>query len=370
MKVKRKALSNNIFWGILIVGSFWVIYIFRALTGPLVISALIAYILYPGVSWLTNKTPLERKHVVPLAYITFVLIFVGLFLYLSPIIIQQARTLTYGLKKIPQHITSIEEDMEQNFEIEIPLQTLWMELQEDTNQFLKPERVFRIIQQASANIVWVILIFVTSFYLIKDWEKLREALIGIAPVQEQPDIRRLHQEIKKIWKSYLRGQLLVMFLLFCLSWLGAVMIGLPGALFLGFLAGTLALIPTLGPAVATAIAALTAWVQGSTYLPISNLGMVILAVLVFQVVQLIEGIWLTPQIMGKRLRLHPGLVFVAVVGSLTIVGATLALIIVPLIGSIELIIRFANQKRKGLSPWDVEVLTPSDSKTDTSISAE
>lgn len=82
--------------------------------------------------------------------------------------------------------------------------------------------------------------------------------------------------------------------------------------------------------------------------------MVILAVAIFQVVQLVEGVWLTPQIMGRRLQLHPGLVLVAIIGSLISVGATMALIISPLIGSFEILIRYTRQKRAGLEPWPFE----------------
>jgi predicted PurR-regulated permease PerM len=125
----------------------------------------------------------------------------------------------------------------------------------------------------------------------------------------------------------------------------------PGALLLGFLAGALALIPSLGPAVATGIAALVAWVQGSSHFDISNLATALIIVAIFQIIQLIEGFWLTPRIMGRRLNLHPGLVLIAIVGTLFTLGALMALIIVPILGSLDLIFRYAHRKRAGLDPW-------------------
>ena len=128
-------------------------------------------------------------------------------------------------------------------------------------------------------------------------------------------------------------------------------IGLPGAFILGFLAGALALIPTVGPATATTIAAIVAWTQGSTYLGLSNLAITLLVVIIFAAIQFFEGFWLTPRIMSRRLNLHPGLVLIAIVGTLFTLGALMALIIVPLLSSLDLIFRYARSKRAGLDPW-------------------
>jgi diguanylate cyclase (GGDEF)-like protein len=94
-----------------------------------------------------------------------------------------------------------------------------------------------------------------------------------------------------------------------------------------------------------------AWTQGSTYLDISNLAVTLIVVAIFQAIQLIEGFWLTPRIMGHRLNLHPGLVLIAIVGTLFTLGALIALIIVPLLGSLDLLFRYARRKRAGIDPW-------------------
>jgi predicted PurR-regulated permease PerM len=354
---KIQLIQDLYFYLIIPMVIIFVVFTYRVLLGPLVIAALLTYLLYPVVSWITRRTPLKRGHVVGLVYILFVGLVILGFIYLSPIVVQQARVLSGGMQEIPAYFVDVEADMK-TLGFEVPLSSIWFDLRNDAIQLLKPERIFRVIQSASANVIWIAVIFATSFYLLRDWEQLREWLIGLAPDDYQLDIRRLHQEIKAVWRAYLRGQLTIMFLLGLLSGLGAVAIGLPGALILGILAGTLALIPTLGPAVATALAAIIAWTQGSTYLDISNFVMTILAVGIFQIVQAIEGIWLTPQIMGRRLHLHPGLVLVAVIGSLVTVGAIMALIVVPLIGSLDIVIRYTRRMRAGLDAWSVEETSP------------
>jgi len=85
---------------------------------------------------------------------------------------------------------------------------------------------------------------------------------------------------------------------------------------------------------------------------------VLLVVIVFTFIQLLENTWLRPRIMSERLRLHPAVVFVAVVASLAMAGILTALIIVPLIGSALVIGRYLYRKIFDLPPWPDEESRP------------
>jgi predicted PurR-regulated permease PerM len=186
---------------------------------------------------------------------------------------------------------------------------------------------------------------------LQDWERLREWLIRLAPVSYQPDVRRLYQEIRDAWQAHLRGQLLLMMLVGVLVGLGSAAIGLRHAMLLGLLAGGLDLIPSLGPIVAMVVAVAVAWFEGSTYLPLSKGWVVAMVIALYTLVQQMENIWLQPRIMGRRLRLHPGLVFIAVTSALTLGGTVVALIIVPLLASARVVGRYVHCRMLGLEPW-------------------
>ena len=339
------------FYIILLIGIGWLISTYRVLLGPLVISGLIAYLLYPGVTWLSNRTRIDRRVIVSIVYLIFIAILIFIIFYVAPTIANQFNLLTDQLTRLPDQLDIIQSNLEYYFGFSIPFESFFIEFEKDVAQLLNPDRVFRILRGASTNIVWVIIIFITSFHLLRDWPRLREWLFDLAPTRLEPDLRRLHLEVKLVWQSYLRGQLLIISILGILSGIGAAVVGVPGALILGFLAGALALIPSLGPATATGIAALVAWTQGSAYFDLSNLAVTLIVIAIFQVIQLIEGFWLTPRIMGRRLNLHPGLILIAVVGTLFTLGALMALIIVPVLGSFDLIFHYIRRNRAGLDPW-------------------
>lgn len=353
--MKLKTNSNTplefVFYAALLFIVGWLIYTYQVVIGPLIISALIAYLLYPGVTWLSNHTRIHRGRIVLIVYILFLASFVWAVIYLAPVIVNQANLFTSQLDKLPDQVELLQQDLERWLGISLPLEAIAEDIEADISQMLQPERAFQIIRRATTNIVWLVVIFVTTFHLLRDWVHLREWFFGLMPEPARPEYRQLHQEIKKVWRSYLRGQLLIMFLLGLFSGIGAALIGLPNALLLGFLAGTLALIPSLGPSLATAIAALVAWTQGSTYLELSNLAVTLLVVGIFVLVQMLEGFYLTPRIMSARVRLHPGIVMVAIVSTLFTLGALISVIIVPIIASLILVARFVRRKRAGLDLW-------------------
>jgi predicted PurR-regulated permease PerM len=354
---------------IVLMGLVWLLLTVRALIGPLVIAALLAYILNPAVTLITTRTRLGHRLSVSLVYILFLTMLMALLIIFAPIVINQARRLSLELQSIRVQLEDTLASPVTFLGFDLPLDGLLVELQGILSPLLKPERVFKVLKATTTNLAWVLVILVTPYYLLQDWERLKEWLIRLAPEAYQPDVRRLHEEIKGVWQAYLRGQLLLMLVVGILIGLSSAAVGLPGAVALGLLAGALDLIPSLGPTAALVVAAIIAWFEGSAYLPLSNAWFTVVVIVLYNLVQLVENIWLQPRIMERSLRLHRGLVFVAVVGALALAGALVALIIVPLIGSVMVVGRYIRCRVLGSEPWP-EAVDSSSTDTSSGSSAE
>ena len=279
---------------VLFAGIGWLIFNYQVLFGPLIISGLISYLLYPLATWISLHTRIDRRKTVAIVYVVFLVLLILGIVYLFPVVVNQARMLDSQILRFTEEAEVLQDTFEKATGFKLPLELYLAEFDDDLGQLFQPERAFRIIRSATTNVVWVIVIIITSFHLLRDWEKLREWMFGLLSDKLESEYRQLHQEIKKVWQSYLRGQLVIMFFIGLFSGVGAAALGIRSALLLGLLAGALALIPNLGPAIATAIAAIVAWVQGSSYLELSNLSVTLLVVVIFVIVQGIEGFWLTP----------------------------------------------------------------------------
>jgi predicted PurR-regulated permease PerM len=329
---------------------FWLLFAVRALIGPLIIAAVLAYVLYPAVTWVKARTRLRHGISASLVYMLFLASMAAVPLAIGPSVLQQAKSLSLELQQIARWMEESLDSSVTILGIDLSLGTVWVELQEISSTFLKLDNVFKVVRAASANLAWVVVILVTTYHLLCDWERLKGWLIRLAPGAIRPDLRHLQGEIEGVWQAYLRGQLFLMLVVGLLTGLTTAVVGLRGALVLGLLAGALDLIPSLGPVAVTAMAASIAWFEGSTYLPVPNVWVATIVIALYALVQLLQEVWLRPRIIGHSMRLHPGLVFVVVVGALALGGATIALIAVPLLCSAIVVGRYVC-RNTGLDKW-------------------
>jgi predicted PurR-regulated permease PerM len=326
------------------------IYFARALISPLVVAALLAYVLEPGVSLLVRQTRLSRRASVVFTYLSFLILLISVPAILAPVMLAQIDDIRMELANIE---TTLNELLTRANLLGIPLLPNMEEgeIQDFFSILYEPERIFGILLAATENLAWILIIFVTTFYFLLDGDRLRDWTFNLFPAPYDDDVRRLHDQIRNIWQAYLRGQLLLMFIIGLLTWFMGVAVGLRGALLIGIVAGALDVIPSLGPAVAMLIAAVVAFFEGSSYLPISRLWFSLLVVGLFIGIQAFENVWLRPRILSERLRLHPAVVFVAIVGALSLAGVVAALVIVPLISTVQILSRYLLRRVFGLEPW-------------------
>ncbi|ATP40243.1 AI-2E family transporter [Solibacillus sp. R5-41] len=142
----------------------------------------------------------------------------------------------------------------------------------------------------------VIVPFIT-FYLLYEGEKLPKFILKIFPPRMRDGIGEVFHDMDKQISSYIQGQILVSFCIGVMMTIGFQIIGLEYALLLGFLAMITSVVPYLGPAIAATPAAIIAIVNPGY--------MIVKLAVVWTIVQLIEGKFISPQIMGKSLSIHP-----------------------------------------------------------------
>ncbi|GGF34123.1 UPF0118 membrane protein YubA [Halobacillus andaensis] len=135
------------------------------------------------------------------------------------------------------------------------------------------------------------------FYLLKDGEKFPNMILKVFPPKVRPELSSVFKGIDHQLSAYIQGQLLVSFCIGVMMYIGFLIIGLDYALLLAAIASVTSVVPYLGPMIAI-IPALIIAIVTSPF-------MLLKLALVWTVVQLLEGKFISPQIMGKRLHVHP-----------------------------------------------------------------
>jgi predicted PurR-regulated permease PerM len=178
--------------------------------------------------------------------------------------------------------------------------------------------------RVAGGLVDVLLAFVLGIYLLASAPAVRRWLLQIVPADRRVYAARIETESRRLFGSYVRGQLLLGVIVGTMSAIAYLALGVPYAVFLGVLAGVLELVPIVGPIVAGAVAAVVSLTE-----PFPLFIWVIVAA---TAIQQIENHLLVPRISGAAVGLHPLAALLAVLVGVELAGPVGAIFAVPLTG--------------------------------------
>jgi predicted PurR-regulated permease PerM len=359
-----------IFLLILFLAALWYV---REIFQPLITAGLIAYFLSPAVNFVVVRFRIRRKVAANLVYFLSLAVIIGLLVSAVPLLLDEVQSVTNDLTLALRDLETALQKPVMIGSLPLRFGTLIPAIRQTINGVTlpNPQDALRILQVTSRNFLWFLVIIVTAYYLMTDWDKLRTNIINLAPHSEQGDLNRLYREIRSVWLGYLRGQLRLMFVLAIVYSIAWFAIGLPGALALGVLAGILNLLPEIGPFAVALLATVIAFIEGSTYIPVSNFWFAAITLGLYLLLNNFKTIWLQPRILGQSVFLHEGVVFVAIVAAIILQGVVGVLIIVPLLATVLVLGRYVRRKLLGLPPFeDEEPVRPWDTKPAESMTTE
>jgi predicted PurR-regulated permease PerM len=176
----------------------------------------------------------------------------------------------------------------------------------------------------------VVVIITMSIFWLMSAGKLREFVLSLAPEARRASGGLVFTELGQTLGGWVRGTLVAMLLIGLLTTFGLWLLGVPHALLLGIVAGLLELIPYLGPWISGAVAVLVALVAVD---PLKALEVVVL----FIIIQEIEGNLVQPLVMSWAVHIDPLLVLIAIVVGAEALGLVGAVIAVPVAGMAQVL---------------------------------
>jgi predicted PurR-regulated permease PerM len=373
----------------LAIFALFVVYLMRPVLPMLVMAALIAYVASPSIRFLNRRLRVPNGASVAITYLLASILVVILLFVLLPqavraanVVVQVDRAASIDAVRSWAEITLIR--MRDNdlgilgvrFAMDPFVDPILQAIQEKASRGLPeptswPALSSSLVQSATGSVRFVLglagsaatgvasflLMILASVYLSQDAYKLRDLLLNGLPPVYRPEVDGLLFKLGTIWNGFLKGQVALMVFTGGLIWLGATVLGLPGALALGVFSGLMELLPGLGATLAIIPAVLIAMTQGSDHLALGNGAFTLVVIGYYIAVQTVENVVAAPRLMSRAVRLHPLVVILGfVVGGLSfgILGALLA---TPVIASVKEIVSYLTLKIRGL-PVDVVVPTP------------
>ncbi|MBN1450178.1 MAG: AI-2E family transporter [Anaerolineales bacterium] len=320
----------------------------------LVIAAFSAYLISPVVSFLLERTRLSRAWAVNIVYFSALILLVGLPASLTPVFFNEAQLVVQDLMDLTTEANAALSQPVLLGPYEFHFEELGRSLTELQNTVLSPlpEELLQLLESTSIGVLWFLVIMVAVHLFLSHWPKMRDWLLGLAPVAYQDEARELYRRIRQVWMAYLRGQIVLMLIVgvvFTIAW---AIIGIPGALVLGVVAGFFTLVPDVGPFLAAALAVGVALLEGSSWIPLPNFWVAGITLATYLVLINLKNFWLRPYVMGRSVHMNEGLVFIAIMAATILAGIMGALLVVPVLATVAVIGEYIRRRVLGLPAFD------------------
>ena len=157
-----------------------------------------------------------------------------------------------------------------------------------------------------AAILAFLFTLIYSIYISVDMPNISRALLELIPPPHRAEYAQLGTMVRQVWIACLRGQVVLCLVIGTATGIGTAILGLPGALLLGILAGVLEVLPTIGPILASIPAIILALLLGSPALPVSNVVFALIVALFYWIIQRVERQTSLPQATAAALGIPAG----------------------------------------------------------------
>lgn len=339
----------------------WLIYLLSPVLMPFALAAILAYLGDPLADKLemvkVKRFQLSRTYAVIVVFTAMLLIVTAIAIILVPIIEAQVGHL---IRNFPVYSQWLNEaiipwlDRELGLKVSLIesdkllaiIKTHWQKTGESALTFMGS--VSRSGALLAAWMMNLVLIPVITFYLLRDWDDLVIKVHDLLPRRLAPTAAKLAAETDVVLAAFMRGQFYVMLALGVIYSLGLWLVGLKLALLIGMMAGLVSFVPYLGSIVGIVVACIAALLQfhQPIYLiPVS---------IVFIVGQSIEGMVLTPLLVGDRVGLHPVAVMFAVLAGGQLFGFLGILLALPVASVIMVLLRHIHEIYRDSSFYNLE----------------
>lgn len=351
-----------------------VLYQLRSLLVPVLLALLLSYILHPLVGWVSRRLGWARTRAVLLVYIVLILLIVGSTTGIGLALSQQLGGMVQDLITLSYELPRQLEQLAQStltvgpFTFDLSnanLEPLLGSIADSIRPILtQTGALLASLAGVTASVVSVLLAaLVLGYYLLLDFEELEFYVLQICPPTYRMDLERLLDETSSVWASFLRGQLILGFIVGSGVALSLTVLGVRFSLVLGLISGLMEFVPIFGPFISGGVALLVAFFQGSNWWGLNPWIFALIVAGLFILIQQIENNILVPRIIGRSLNLKPLMVLLAVFAGGTLAGIIGVLLAAPVIATLRIWLGYVYSKAVGLDAWPESGLSPTAEKT-------
>jgi len=313
------------------------LYLIKDVLALLFIAVILSSAFGPFIDWLQEKKIPRGVGIIGVYLIFFFVVGGAIYLLIDPITLQikdLARAFPDFYDKISSGLQYLQKVDSQ--EAAKTLSTSLSDLTKSLSQ--ASSSIYNLVTSIFGGVVSFFVLLVITFYLTVEKNSLKNFVQSIVPFHHQKYAADLITKIQHRMGFWLRGQLILSFIIFLLIYLGLSLLGIKYALILALLAGIFEIVPFLGPLIAAITGIFFAFAQS----PAKAIAVIVLYI----VVQQIENNIIVPKVMGKSTGLNPLVVILSILIGMRIAGVVGALVAVPIAAAAAVYVETLHNKSK------------------------
>lgn len=335
METDNKKITFDISWGALlkvvaVILAAIIVYLIRDILVIFIISLILATLIDPLAGWFSRHR-IPRGLSVLLIYLVLIGALASVITLIIPPLVEQ---FGQAIKNLSSSVGSVFGQI-----ISLKDTAIIKSLSTESNEALNSLQadlpgalsgIFSRLTGFLGSIVSFLLILVLTFYIVVEGDALKKFFKSLAPEKYQPHLVGLMTRAQHKMGFWLRGVLILAFIIGVFNYVGLTILGIKYALVLAILGAVLELIPYLGPFIATIPAVFLAYSQD----PIKALFVLILYIFI----QRLENDILVPKVMQKTVGLNPVVSIMSLGIGYTLAGFFGALLAIPVATAVSVFV--------------------------------
>ncbi|MGM0746754.1 AI-2E family transporter [Bacillus atrophaeus] len=276
----------------------------QTLFGPIILSGVLYYLFRPLVKLLHTKAKLPKGIAILLIYLTAGGLFT-LFIYTAgPEIQKQFNSFVSNFPTLLDQARDWFETIQHNkwfsrLQEQSSLNQITDKVTNYSNSFISSlgDNIKSMAGAVTNAVITIVIIPFVLYYMLKEGEKAPRYLLHFLPKKQQKEGKRILEDMDQTLSAYIQGQIIVSCCVGVLVTIGYFIIGLDYPLMLGVVAMVTNVIPFIGPWIGTFPGVVVGLFDSPTT--------AILVIVVVVIAQQIESQIISPQVMGRKLSIHP-----------------------------------------------------------------
>jgi len=331
---------------------------FRSVVSLVILAFIITYLFQPIVVFLTDRTKMSWRLSTTLVFLVFIILFIGLLTGAGLAIAQQVTGLVIFLEDFIADLPQLADDLTEFLTLYgagdfIDLNDLANRLLEAVQPLLGQagSLVGSIATGAATGIGRTGFVILVSYFILSEAQRVDLTLIQIPNYDY--DIKRMSRQLKGIWASFFRGQIIIFVMVFIVYTAVFSGLGVRYSVALAALTGLAVFVPYVGIWVTSIVLVLVTFFQPENYFGFQpwQYSAMILAISI--AINFSFDNYISPRFFGRTLDIHPAAVLLSALFMASLLGLVGIFLAAPVVATIKVIGIYVFRKMADLDPWPV-----------------